>query len=398
MKTTCKHPFFSIIISFVILTFFPPILLQAADTEETFTNPPGMQWGVLYGQDVSATDMVSLCDGYAVTGIQCESGDDCSASFMYTDISAILVKISKIGDIQYNHSLYDPLHPEYATAALGLDLVPANADGSGENGFVVTGLKWQNHSYDGTDWYQRDMWLSRTDTAGNYAWDITYGMVGDDWGNGIAAVWDAVAGSYDFVLGGRQADSANQESRGWLLRSDSSGNQEWSRGYYGDLSELGPAGEVLSIEKTPDNGFILGTEHGIKKWSGTGTMVWSADFSNKYNQVRPTPADNGFIAVGIIADGGENNCYGGPCPDVILTKLDSDGNIEWQRTYGEPGKPDTGNDVIVTADSGYALVGSTQSYYTHGSRDLWLVKTDNDGNMQWDFPMGGENYDWGYPW
>jgi hypothetical protein len=68
--------------------------------------------------------------------------------------------------------------------------------------------------------------------------------------------------------------------------------------------------------------------------------------------------------------------------------------MQWSKTYGGPDY-DLGYSVVQTADGGYALTGETRSYGT-GSYDIWLVKTNANGNMQWAKTYGGTHIDAGH--
>jgi hypothetical protein len=71
---------------------------------------------------------------------------------------------------------------------------------------------------------------------------------------------------------------------------------------------------------------------------------------------------------------------------VYLIKTDSFGNLQWNKTYGETGL-DEARDLIQTSDGGYALCAVT---ITQGaSVDFWLIKTDEEGDIQWDKKYGG---------
>jgi hypothetical protein len=89
-------------------------------------------------------------------------------------------------------------------------------------------------------------------------------------------------------------------------------------------------------------------------------------------------SDGGYIIAGSSAGTSSSN--------VCLVKTDTDGNSLWDKTFGGPGN-DYGASVQQTSDGGYIIAGSTDSYGA-GSSDIWLVKTDADGNSLWDKTFG----------
>jgi len=112
------------------------------------------------------------------------------------------------------------------------------------------------------------------------------------------------------------------------------------------------------------------------------------DWGNSARQTK----DGGYIIVG------ETMSYS---PDgyeaAWLIKTDIIGNIEWYNTYGEDGplNIDVAYSVEQTNDGGYIFTGNTLSYGAIGS-DIWLVKTDNVGNEEWNNIYGGKGRDHGY--
>ena len=84
---------------------------------------------------------------------------------------------------------------------------------------------------------------------------------------------------------------------------------------------------------------------------------------------------------------GTTDSYGAVGDDLWMFKVATDGSMAWNKHYGGAGN-ESGFNVITTTDGGYAVVGATTSYGA-GEEDLWLIKTDSDGNMQWNKTFGG---------
>jgi len=99
-------------------------------------------------------------------------------------------------------------------------------------------------------------------------------------------------------------------------------------------------------------------------------------------------SDGGFIVAGFT------HSYGAGSEDVYLVKTDSNGNEQWAKTFGGT-DGDRGYSVQQTSDGGYIITGSTTSYGA-GGYDVYLIKTDASGNEQWQKAFGGSDLDIGY--
>ena len=99
-------------------------------------------------------------------------------------------------------------------------------------------------------------------------------------------------------------------------------------------------------------------------------------------------ADSGYVLVG------ETDSFGTGLSDVWLIKTDRHGTVQWNRTYGSP-LNEWGYTVAQTTDGGYIVIGSTYSIGA-GDADIWLIKTAADGTLEWDRTFGSENADLGY--
>ena len=106
-------------------------------------------------------------------------------------------------------------------------------------------------------------------------------------------------------------------------------------------------------------------------------------------------SDFGYSVVqtrdGGYAVAGYTDSFGAGDSDFYLLKIYPNGDLEWSKTYGGAGD-DFGLSMVQTIDGGYALVGSTDSFGA-GSSDVYLVKFDSSGNVEWDETFGGTDTD-----
>lgn len=105
------------------------------------------------------------------------------------------------------------------------------------------------------------------------------------------------------------------------------------------------------------------------------------------NQIKATN-DGGYIMIGT------SNSFGCGNTDFYAVKIDSVGKHEWSKTFGGT-ENEGGFSVTQTFDHGFAFLGFTDSYGA-GGYDVYLVKTDSMGNFQWQRTYGGSDWDFGY--
>jgi len=161
------------------------------------------------------------------------------------------------------------------------------------------------------------------------------------------------------------------------------------------------ADEGRSIQKTNDGGYIIagytkedaasGINIFLIKTDSHGQIIWDNMYGGPNddwgNYVELTD-DGGYIIAGGTESFSENN------NDVYLVKTDSDGNIIWQKTYGGEFDEEA-SCVMQTWDGGYILVGWTDSYGA-GEDDVYLIKTNAWGDTLWTRTFGDAFYDKGY--
>jgi hypothetical protein len=185
---------------------------------------------------------------------------------------------------------------------------------------------------------QWDGWLVRTDAHGAVLWQKTYGGTAGDLFSFVIQTDDG-----GYVGAGETASFGSCERDIWVLKLDPQGAVEWQKVYGGAGDEL-----AVSVQQTTDGGFIVA---------------------------------------------GETLSFGAGEWDVWVLKLDARGAIEWQKTYGGAGLDTTSADPLQqTADGGYILAGRTASWGS-GELDLWVLKLDVQGAIQWQRAYGGKDDD-----
>jgi hypothetical protein len=214
-------------------------------------------------------------------------------------------------------------------------------------------------------------------------WAKTYGGPFDDSANAVRQTSDG-----GYIVAG-WTDSFDPEVRdAWVLKLDSAGEVEWQKSY----SAIAPEGiAIIAIEETPDGGFIAGAHKTefepplsdvlIIKLDSEGNVEWQKvygepDTHQTIKSLRLT-SDGGYI----IAADSENPEEPGLM--ISIFKLDSDGNLEWESGYDGGGS--TPNSIQQTSDGGYIITAITQGFGDppDGAFKSWILKLDSDGGVEW---------------
>jgi len=227
-----------------------------------------------------------------------------------------------------------------------------------------------------------DAYLVKTDSAGNQQWCKTFGGFNFDTALSIESCTDG-----GFILAGRTESFNSGYYELYVVKTDANGNFQWHKNF-GAANYENICGE--EIKQTSDGGYIItglitsqtfpsAADLCLMKINSSGSLVL---FKKKFGgpdfdwgtSVQPT-TDGGFIAAG------STNSYGAGNYDIFLVKTDSAGNKLWQRTFGASGY-DYGESVLQTDDGGFVIAGSSNSFGA-GDSDIYIVKTDSNGNFVW---------------
>ena len=151
-----------------------------------------------------------------------------------------------------------------------------------------------------------------------------------------------------------------------MVKTDASGEMEWSR-TYGGISEE----HAYSVVETSDGGYaIAGERRNINPDESDFWLIKTDEFGNmEWNRTYGGTGDERASSLVETSDGGYILAGGS-----LLVKTDGAGNMEWNRTYGGIFHESV-SALIATSDGGYAIAGSID-YFDAGGEDFWLVKTD----------------------
>jgi hypothetical protein len=235
-----------------------------------------------------------------------------------------------------------------------------------------------------------DAWFIKTDSDGNEEWNTTVGGIASD------ATFSVFQTSDEGYIGVGYADSYGGNHDLWLVRTNKYGNEQWNRTYGSAELDTG-----YSLKECNDDGFIIA---GTTQSYGTGYqdawLIKTDSYGNEeWNNTYGGVSNDWGSEVVITDDGyylaGDTYSYGPGSYDFWLVKTDKYGNELWNKTYGESDSHDTGYSFIQTSDGGFAIVGTKTSFSTELT-DMWLIKTDSNGNMKWNITIDGGNDEWSY--
>ena len=222
-------------------------------------------------------------------------------------------------------------------------------------------------------------------------WTKTYGGTGDDAGKSVQQTFDG-----GYIITGRTESFGNGSVDVYLIKINSYGNASWTRRYGGSSMDEG-----CSVEQTSDSGYIItgstysyGAGHKdvyLIKTDVNGIPSWTKTYGGSSDDVGfsvQQTSDGGYIIAGYTES------FGAGTTDVFLIKTDSDGNTIWTRTYGGENW-DCGLSVQQTSDGEYIITGCTYSFGS-GNNDVYLMRIDANGDTLWTKTYGGDLCEEGY--
>ncbi|MFC1799646.1 hypothetical protein ACFL2Z_01885 [Candidatus Eisenbacteria bacterium] len=236
-----------------------------------------------------------------------------------------------------------------------------------------------------------DVYLVKLSASGEIEWDETYGASDNE---GAWTVRQTSDGGYVIVAG--TGSFGVQNGGVYLVKVTSVGGLEWERTFDGPGRE-----ETRSVIQTSDGGYIItgstnsigagGQDVYLIKVDSSGDLEWEAAFGGTESEIgvaATQTADGGYMVAGATRS------YGAGDFDIYLVKTDAAGALVWEKTYGTALKEEA-IDMHQTSDNGFVVTGFTESG-GGGGQDVYLLKTDSDGNLEWESTFGGSDDENGY--
>lgn len=374
----------------VILTICLSPVLTVAQVE--------LSWAKAFGgtNPDELHDVLLTPDGnYFVIGNSSSYDGDCFGNHGQSDYFAL--KLNTNGGIIWKKLLGG-----------GAQDIAYSAQLTPDGGFIIDGFADSNSGNVVGNHGELDAWIIKLDANGNLVWQHCYGGTKYDEAYNILALKD---GGHIFVGYSESDDGDLTMNHGfydaWIVKIDINGEIEWQRSYGGSSDDR--AVNVLPLE---DGGYMVmgitasfdgnvlvnhgGFDYWLLRLNFDGKILWQKSYGGASIDVGSglLPArDGGFYISGqaYSLDGQVSANHG--LSDVWVLKIDSEGEIIWKRCYGGSNLDDPG-EMIYAKDSTLILCGSAAStdgdvIGNDGGYDFWIMNLDLDGNILWQKTYGG---------
>jgi len=293
-----------------------------------------------------------------------------------------------------------------------------------DGGFILTGYAMSDDGDGSNNEGFHDNWILKLGPQGNIEWEKSFGFSGHDHSYDIIETED---GGYFFIgfldITAARADGYTEKGQNltrhgvgefWGTKIDAGGNIIW-RKYFGGTNN----DRAHAVVQANDGGFVLAGfsesddfdisnskgsyDFWVVKLSATGELIWEHSYGGTGIEISYDIAktdDNGYVIVGntfssdtdIFDNNGES--------DIWLIKIDNSGNLISEKTIGGS-LFDAAQGVKASVYGGFIIAGNSKSSdkdatSNAGENDLWLLKTDANGDITWQQSFGGSGLDFGF--
>ena len=405
-----------VFLAVILLTFW-----SCSDSDEgidetqpiSFTGE--LEWVRSFGGsgEETAQSIIQTSDGgYAVLGYTNSTDGDLVEKVLNVN-DYWLLKLDAEGNLQWDRT--------YGGSGddRGQSVIQTN-----DGGYAIVGYAMSDDGDGSNNEGFHDNWILRLDASGNILWERSFGFSGHDHSYDVVQTSDGgffFSGFLDVTSSGGQGNNGKSPyltrhgvGEFWGTRLDADGNLVWRR-YFGGTNndrsfgvvEANDGGLVMVGASESDDFDISNSKGSYDFWvvkvSAKGDMLWEKSFGgsgiDKAYAVVKTE-DNAYAITGntfsMDTDISKNNGES----DIWLIKVSDDGDLLWEKTLGGTAF-DAARGLGTTSDGGFVIAGNSKSTDgnatgNNGENDVWIVKTDSNGNVLFEKSFGGTDLDFGF--
>ncbi len=372
---------------------------------QLYAQPPSIQWKkCLGGSEYDPAYFIQQTSdgGYITVGGSFSMDGDVTGN--HGSLDAWVVKLSATGNIEWRNA-YGGTQGEVALH------VQQTTDG----GYIIAG---ETNSFDGSITNPNphgngECWIIKIDGSGAIQWQKTYG--GSQ--NEQALYIKEISTGYIFCAISKSSNYDATLNHGlydyWIVKIDFLGNIVWQKSYGGTGDDY-----PYAIETTVDGGYLIAgfsnstdgdvtANHGdndawIIKLDTAGNLLWQKTYggtdNDRINAIKAA-TDGGYILTGYAISNNGDVIGNHGLRDVWILKINDAGNLLWQKCLGGTGH-ESGGTITATQDGNYFITGSSSFSngdvtQNYGGNDVWIVKINQTGNLIWQKTLGGNNTDFG---
>ena len=356
--------------------------------------------------DDTVRSVISTTDGgYAVLGFTNSTDGDLQDKDLNVNDYWIL-KFDRFSDLQWSKTIGGSKDDR------GQDLVQT-ADG----GYALVGYAMSDDGDGSNNEGFHDNWIVRLNSQGDIMWEKSFGFAGHDHSYEVIVTSDGglfFSGFLDVTAsGGAGNDGLFNHGVGefWGTKIDANGELLWRRYFGGSSNDRSYSvtetntGDLVLVGASESEDFDISNPKGsydmwVVKVSASGDFIWEKSYGGSgidhaYGVV--STSDGGVLIAGDTNSNDQDvsRSFGGT--DAWLIKLDQDGELEWESTYGG-GDFDTLASIRRCRNGDVLLIGNTKSPEAHtvGENDLWIMRCTSEGDIIWQRTYGGSAIDFGY--
>ena len=364
------------------------------------------------GEDTPQAIIATSDGGFAILGFSNSTDGDLQGKDLAVN-DYWLLKLDAEGELQWSKTYGGSKDDR------GQSLVQTQ-----DGGFALTGYAMSDDGDGSVNKGFHDNWVVKVDAQGTIEWEKSYGFSGHDHSYDILDTGD---GGYFFTgfldITSARADGNTEKSSSlsahgvgefWGTKIDEKAKVQW-RGYYGGTNN----DRAHAVVRAEDGGYVMAgfTESDdfdinnsrgsydfwVVKIDDTGNLVWQESFGGtgieRAQDIAKTN-DGGYVITGSTFSNDVDVSKNHGESDIWLIKIDGDGNLVWDKSFGGL-QFDAAESVIISKDGGYIVVGNSKSSSMDvnanaGENDIWLLKTDANGNVVWQKSFGGSGLDYGF--